>query len=94
MAGATCTTTGSDPCCRHGPRAILPATWSQAAGLPALYRPSPSQAAPTCPGLQARDYARVNNLTWIPLVNVDPNYLHKATEHRPLSDPRYRDFTE
>ncbi|KAL4440216.1 hypothetical protein ABPG75_003217 [Micractinium tetrahymenae] len=42
----------------------------------------------------ARDYAPVTNLSWIPLVNVDPNYLHKATEHRPLSAPRYRDFTD
>ncbi|KAL4427306.1 hypothetical protein ABPG77_003215 [Micractinium sp. CCAP 211/92] len=42
----------------------------------------------------ARDYGPVNNLTWIPLVNIDPNYLHKATEHRPLSDPRYKDFSD
>lgn len=36
----------------------------------------------------------MNDLTWVPLVNIDPNHLHKATELRPLSDPRYRDFTE
>ena len=47
----------------------------------------------TTPGVQQKDWAGVNDVRWLPLVNSDPRNLHLITDVKPLDGPRFANFT-